>query len=68
MQDEQNLPPAPSDDPVTHPEIPELPNPTEPEPAQNPYPVSDPLPDEPTPQPVSDPQPDKPGDIPPRIF
>lgn len=66
---EQNLPPAPSDDPDQNPDIPtpdEPTGPTVPEPTPtpldqpNPYPVTDPLP--------GDDQPTDPEKIPPRIF
>jgi hypothetical protein len=70
MQIDQNLPPAPSDDPVQHPEIPTTPvDPTSPEPSPdpprppdvpNPYPVEDPVP-EPGDVPVYDPPADEPA-------
>ena len=60
MQMDQNLPPAPSDDPVEHPEIPSTPvDPTSPEPAPDPPRP----PDDPDPYPVRDPI-LEPGDVP----
>ena len=72
MQMDQNLPPAPSDDPAEHPEIPQTPvDPTLPEPAPDPprppdapdpYPVRDPVP-EPGRVPVNEPPPDEPAGL-----
>ena len=71
-QNESDHPVITPKDPVTHPEVPDTPNPTEPEGAPNPAPVTDPLAD-PYTEPASEPEPPPPfpeplpGDTPPQV-